>query len=245
MPSHPILPRLNFPPPFLALQLSLCSKWDSGIRSGSCGQSIVTFHLCFSFLLLLISSCNMGSFPQDTALPKLLQCGFFLWTEAVHKVLQHGFFAQSTGLKNRLLQCGFSTGHSSCQQTGFSVGSTWTATSFMTQPLPSTWDLPWAAVCSISAPLCSMGCNQPALPCSAPWDAGESLLWQLSTPTPVPTLTLVSAGLFQPFFLMSESFSSQLLCSVFTLSKVHLYRDTMSVTALISFDEWWVHLRAS
>lgn len=104
-----------------------------------------------------------------------------------------------------------------------------------------------AAVCSISAPpVHSMGCR--GLTCITTFCSlgcrGISALAPLNTYSlPWPWCL---RGCFNCFFFSRLSSLFHSCCAAsFTLSKVHLHRDTTGVTALVSFGQWWIHCRAS
>lgn len=91
---NPLSPQLLC---WLSFTLSLLTlpplfRWCSEVGNRSCGQSF-TAALCHSFLHILSPCCSMGSLP--------------------HKLLQQGSFPS---FRNRLLQCGFPTGHRSYQE---------------------------------------------------------------------------------------------------------------------------------
>lgn len=191
----------------------------------------------------------MGSFPQDTALPSLLQSGSFLWTKTVHKVLQNRLFAQSTVLQEQIapvwVLCRPQFLWANLLQWGLHLGCSFFCDITPSCSLESSMGCSLQLICSTH--MCSMGYRR--LTCTATFCSlgcrGISALTPINTYSPSYT-DLGVCGVVSTFFVSCLSPLFHSWCAAFsTLYKVHLYKDTPSMPALISFDYWWVHFRAS
>lgn len=110
----PLLPMLIFIPKFSTSSL----QWHRGTENGGC-REFIRCSLCCSFLLTLLPCSSVGSLPQETVPPWLLQYGFFPQAAVLPELPCRSFPGVQT-FRGRLLHCGSPTGS---QQTCCSMGS--------------------------------------------------------------------------------------------------------------------------